>query len=87
MAHHLAALAQQIAYRSLLFRIDVALRQYSQPQNVGKPAGVGMIVGVFEPFVLLDRCGVGQMNLVPLVHQTVDQPVPVVRGLDDNTFK
>jgi hypothetical protein len=35
----------------------------------------------------LDRSRVGQMNTMSLVHQAVDQPVPVVRGLDDNTFK
>ena len=51
----LAALAQQIAYCSLRFRIDVALRQNFQSQNVGKPAGIRHVISVFERLVLLDR--------------------------------
>src|SRR5688572_32232038 len=33
LPHHLAALAQKIAYRPLFFRIDVALRQNSQDRK------------------------------------------------------
>ena len=72
MPDDLAALAQKIPYRPLFFRIDVALRQNSQPQNVGKPAGVGMIVSVFEPLVVLDRSRVCQMNTMPLIHQAIN---------------
>jgi hypothetical protein len=61
----LAALAQKIPYRPLF-------RQNSQPQNVGKPAGVGMIVSVFEPLVVLDRSRVCQMNTMPLIHQAIN---------------
>ena len=46
-----------------------------------------MIVGIFQSLVLLDRCGVGQMNSMSLVHQAVDQPVPVVGRLDDNALE
>src|SRR5688572_31531477 len=87
LPHHLAALAQKIAYRPLFFRIDVALRQNSQPQNVGKPASVGMIVSVLQSLVLLDRSRVGQMNAMSLVHQAVDQPVPVEGRLHDNALE
>src|SRR5438105_14745139 len=48
-----------------------------------------MIVGVLEPFVLLDRRCVGQMNFMSLVHQAVDQPVPIegrrCRGADPDS--
>ena len=46
-----------------------------------------IVAGIFETLVLLDRARVGQMNFVPLFHQTVDQPVLVVGRLDDNTLK
>ena len=46
-----------------------------------------MIVGVFEPVLLLDRCGVGQVHFVAFCHQSIDQPVPVVGRLHHDPFK
>ena len=54
---------------------------------MGEPSSIGVVVGVLESRVLLDRGGVGQMKLVPFIHQPVDQPVPVVGRLDDDALK
>jgi hypothetical protein len=43
-----------------------------------------LIVGEFQSAVLLDGGRVGQMYLVTRPHQEIDQPVPIVRGLNDN---
>ena len=46
-----------------------------------------MIVGILQSLVLSDRGSVGQMNTMSLVHQAVDQPVPVVGRLDNNALE
>jgi len=49
--------------------------------RIGKKADAE-IPAVLEPLVLLDRARVCQMHLVAGIHQSVDQPIPVVRTLD-----
>ena len=48
---------------------------------------IGEITTLFQPLVLPDRCGVGQMDMVSIGKQCIDQPVPVVRRFDDHTFQ
>ena len=48
-----------------------------------KPRIAG-IIGVLDAIVLLNRQGVGEMHRVAFFDQTIDQPIPVVSGLDHN---
>jgi hypothetical protein len=43
-----------------------------------------LIVGVFQSRVFLDRSRIGKVNVVTLTYQQVNQPVPIIGGLDDN---
>ena len=78
------ALPEEIADRTVFLGVDVPLRKDPQPQHLGEPEGVVLIVGEFQPGVLLDRRRISQMYLVACLHEEIDQPVPIVRGLDDN---
>ena len=76
--------ARQVARPTLLARINVALGQQSQPQQVPQIPRIGEVPAVLQPFVLLDRTGVCQIHPVARIHQPIHQPVPVVRALDDH---
>jgi hypothetical protein len=82
VAHQLHALARQVSCPTLLARIDVTFGQQSQPQQVRQIRRIREVPAVLEPLVLLDRARVCQMHLVAYRHQSVYQPVPVVRTLD-----
>jgi hypothetical protein len=45
---------------------------------MGQPPRVTVVIGILQSIVLLYRRRVGEMNSVALLHQTIDQPVPVV---------
>ena len=51
-----------------------------------QPASIAIIIGILQTFVLTNRRAVGQMHPVARLHQTVHQPVPVVGGLNHQTF-
>jgi hypothetical protein len=69
---------KEITVCAILRRVDGASRQDSQTQEMSEPTSVVPIVGVLEALVLAHRRGVDQRHLVPVLHQAIDQPVPVV---------
>jgi hypothetical protein len=83
-AHQLHAFPGQIAHGTLFRRQDGAGWQNSQSQQVRKVTGIGFVTAVFQSFVFLDRCGVGQMHFEPRRLQAINQPVPVEGRFDDN---
>ena len=42
------------------------------------------IIDVLETRILFDGTGIGQMDRVTLLHESVDKPVPVECGLHDD---
>jgi len=52
-----------------------------------QPEGVALVIAVLQPFVLLNRRRIGQMNPVSPFLQTVDQSVPVEGRLDGDPLK
>lgn len=46
-------LPQEIADRAVFFGIDVSLGKYSQPQHLGEPESIALIVGNFSPSYFL----------------------------------
>jgi len=55
-------------------------------QRFREVARVGFVVGVFLALVQLDERGVCQVDGVALVHEAVDEPVPVEGGFDGEAF-
>src|SRR5215510_14931682 len=43
-----------------------------------QPPRIAVVIGILQSAVLLDRRGVCKMKSVALLHQSIDQPVPVV---------
>src|SRR5215831_1425156 len=43
-----------------------------------QPPRIAVVIGILQSIVLLDRRGVRKMKSVALLHQSIDQPVPVV---------
>jgi hypothetical protein len=74
----LPALAEQIPQRPVGLRIDVPGRQQPEPQKVRQPAGVVLIVRVFQPAVLRQRGDMREVHDVARVHQAVDEPIPII---------
>ncbi len=67
---------------------NVALRQDAQNQHLSQEEGIVLIIGMLDSFVLLYRRRISQMNtVVTSIHQTVDQPVPIESGFDDDSVK
>src|SRR5215475_12293975 len=44
---------------------------------MGQPSGIGTVIRILQPTILLHRSRVGQMDLVVGLHQAIDEPVPV----------
>jgi hypothetical protein len=42
------------------------------------------VIDVLEPRILLDGTGVGKIDRIGLLHKSIDKPVPVECGLDDD---
>ncbi|HWV47084.1 MAG TPA: hypothetical protein VN039_13870 [Nitrospira sp.] len=78
LPHHLTTLAEEIPHRSIRAGINIAFGEYVQPQQVGQPARIAMIVGILESFILVDRRRIDEMNRITLLHESIDQPVPVI---------
>jgi hypothetical protein len=64
------------------FGINVTGRQNIEPQQMRQKARTS---GVFDAVILLDSQGIGQMYRITFILETIDQPVPVVGGLNHNT--
>ena len=86
LAHELAALPEQVTQGAFVARVDMPGGQDAQAQQVGQVAGVVEVPGVLEAVLLLDGAGVDQVNGKAGVLQAIDQPVPVVGGLDGNAL-
>src|SRR4029453_4137430 len=52
-----------------------------------QPPRVTVVIGILQPLVLLYRRGVGEMNSVALLHESIDQPVPVVSRFHHDPLK
>ena len=81
-AHQLHAFAGKVSHLTVLDRQDGASGKNAQAQQVGEVTRVGLVTAVLQSIVFFDRCGVGQMDDKTSRLQTVDEPVPVVRGFD-----
>ena len=85
--HQLHASTHQIAHRTRLARIDIALMQDPQTQQVRKPARVVLIGAVLESLVLHHRRWLRQVHAIARRHQPIHQPVPVVGRLHHDALK
>jgi len=54
----------------------------TQAQQVRQMTGIGFVVTMFETSVLRHGRGVRQLHPIAMIHQAIDEPVPVVRRLD-----
>jgi hypothetical protein len=45
-----------------------------------------VIIGILETAILLDRCGIGQMQVIARIHEAIDEPVPIIGGFDYQTL-
>ncbi len=81
LVHQLTALASQIPDGPLCLRIDVARGEDPSTQKMGQPAGIGVVIGVRQAVVLLNRSGIGHMHAGAGFHQPIDQPLPSERRL------
>src|SRR5664279_5001339 len=59
----------------------MTFRQDAQTQQIRQMPCVGVVIAVLQTRVLRNRCRVRQVDANPCGHQSVHQPVPVVRGL------
>lgn len=83
-SHQVHALSQKITDWPVYFGIDISLGQDPQPQHIGQPECIVLVVGIFQARVFLNLSRIGQMDHISLSHQRINQPVPVIGGLDDN---
>ena len=68
LPHQQGPAPQQVAYRPILTRIDVARGQNiesGQPRQEGR---VRQIIGLLDPVVLIDGRRVGQNDGIPVIH-------------------
>ncbi|MCG6118979.1 MAG: hypothetical protein MEQ07_12470, partial [Aquimonas sp.] len=65
--------SQEVAHCALLARIDVALGQQIQPQQMGKMPCIRVVVAVLQACVLRNRRSVHQPNIHTGIHQAIDQ--------------
>ena len=63
----------------------MSFRQDSEFQKVGQKPGVSVVVGVFDAIVLDNRGRVGLMDRKTVIHETVNEPVPVESGFNHAT--
>lgn len=84
-AHELDAASAEIAQGAFGGWVDIAGRQDAQPKQMREVGGIGLVVAVLESVVALHGDGVGEPDIVAFSHQSIDQPVPVVGGFDDDT--
>lgn len=66
------------------FRVDVACGQNTESQQVRQVARIRFIGGVFNSVVLLDGQCIGQMHRIAMLDQAIDEPVPVIGGLNND---
>jgi hypothetical protein len=86
--HQLHPLAREISHLPSLSRVNVAFQQYPETQQLGQMSGISKVASVFQPFVLPDRRGVGQMHMVTILYQLIHhQPLPVVCRFDDHSHQ
>jgi hypothetical protein len=83
--HQMAPFPQEISHGTLLPRVDVAFFEDPEGEELGQPEGVMFVIDVLESLVLLSGAGIGQMNRIALLHEGIDEPVPVKRGLDHHS--
>src|SRR5262245_54677391 len=43
-----------------------------------QPPRIAVVIGILQSIVLLDRRSIGEMKSVALLHQSINQPVPVI---------
>ena len=55
---------QAVAHRTVPPAGNIPLGQHPQTKQVCKPASIRLIVRVLETLILLDRGGIGQMDLI-----------------------
>lgn len=83
-AHELDAVPAEAAQGALGGRMNIPSGQDAEPQHVRQVGGVGFVVAAFQAVVLFHGDGVGEFDRVARSHQAIDQPVPVIGGLDDH---
>jgi hypothetical protein len=81
------ASAEDIAHRSDLLGIDVALGKLPVLQKIGQVFGIMGVIGVFGSGGFLELGGIGQMHLIAMLGQAIHEPVPVVGGFNRNMFQ
>ena len=72
LTHQPPAFAQQIAYRTLLFRVNVAGGQDAKPHLLRQPEGIMSIVGVLEPLVLAHLGCVDQLDGITRLSEAIN---------------
>lgn len=82
----MGALTQEIADGSLGFRLYGALGQHPQAEPVCQPPRIGAIISILETVLLLHRRRIGQVQSIACVHEAIDEPGPIIRGVDDHTL-
>jgi hypothetical protein len=45
-----------------------------------------VIIGILETTILLHRRRIGQVQAIARIHEAIDEPVPMIGGLDDHTL-
>ena len=78
----MAPLAEQIPDGTHLFRVDVAGRQYPEPEHLGEPESIVGIVDVLDTGILFACCRVDELDVVSVFHESIDEPIPVVSRFD-----
>jgi hypothetical protein len=54
---------------------------------MGHPAGIGMVIRLLQAALLLPRRRVGQRHPVVRLPQPINEPVPVIGGLDHHALE
>ena len=54
---------------------------------MSEPTCVVTIVGVLQPLILFDSPGVGQVEAIARIHESIDEPVPVEGRLDHDAHE
>ena len=81
----MAPFPQEVSHGTLLLRIDVTFFEDPKREELGQPEGVMFVIDVLEALVLLHGAGVREMDRIAVLHEGIDKPVPIERGLDHDS--
>src|SRR5271157_141733 len=77
VADELEPFPEEVPCGALLFGVDVARGEDTEPEEVREPEGAPLVIDLLQALVLFDGGDVGQMDAVAFVHEAVHEPVPV----------